>query len=87
MFSQSRDIFRPRESPSRPAHSLVTEAPTNITPEVSAFGIRRQKLLILPLRNIEVAIDLAAVEQQVQQSLALGVAAACNALDSRNGRI
>src|SRR6266545_3691641 len=74
MFSQSREIFRPQcdRSP-QPAHSLVTEVPPKVAPEVSAFGIRRQQLPILPPGNIEIAIDLAAAEQQVQPSLALGV--------------
>src|SRR5579871_5377967 len=78
MFSQSREIsretFQIRAIRYRgSAHALVTEAPPNVTPEISAFGICRQKLLILPLGNIEIAIDLAAAEQQVQQSLVLGV--------------
>jgi hypothetical protein len=51
-------------------HPLVSELPQNVLPEVTAFGIRCEKLLILPLRNIEIAINLTAVKSQIQLLLA-----------------
>jgi hypothetical protein len=51
-------------------HPLVSELPQNVLPEVTAFGIRCEKLLILPLRNVEIAINLTAVKSQIQLLLA-----------------
>jgi len=51
-------------------HPLVSELPQNVLPEVTAFGIRCEKLLILPLRNIEIAINLTALKSQIQLLLA-----------------
>src|SRR5207244_11653548 len=65
MRFSTTDFFAAGDSSLRPAHSLISKASPNLAPKVSAFGIRLQKLLILPPRKIEIAIDLAAAEQQV----------------------
>jgi hypothetical protein len=51
-------------------HPLVSELPQNVFPEVTAFGVRCEKLLILLLRNIEIAINLTAAKSQIKVLLA-----------------
>src|SRR5262245_17710726 len=71
--SHEKSFPKQRDCSPRPAHSLVTEAPPSVAPKISPFGLRLEKLLIPPAGKLEIAIDLAAAEQQVQQSLALGI--------------
>jgi hypothetical protein len=57
----------------RLANLFVAELATNVRAKIPALGFSRKELIILMRRELEVPIDLAAVELQKQLTLVLVV--------------
>ena len=55
----------------RLANLFIEEFATNMRAKISTLGFSRKELLILMWRELEVAIDLAAVKLQIQLPLVL----------------
>src|SRR5947208_15150185 len=64
-----RIFFRRCAISPRPAHSLITEATPNVAPDVAAFRIRPQKLLISPPRQYAHPVPLTHDDQHYHTQL------------------